>query len=352
MDSPTPGTMTSNKQDPDLYADVSDTKPEWESLISDYQNISERFVTVNTNHNDLKKDNELLKEHNIWLEEETRLLNKSLVKLMAINCAMSVESTKLQEKLVNLTQQCDQLVQSSTEQEEEKLNMTQTIKLLELNEGLREELRGAEELQRQNQNLSRTLAKERQDAAEREQNRRLEVEQMEAEMNSVKEALDSLDLYCPVVNLTTKERMCKKCHKDWRQFQTKCYYFSSRMLTWSSSRAWCQTKGGDLLIINSKEEQSFIFASSQTVDQADTRLWIGMTDTEKEGEWKWVDGSQVTSGVQYWLSRSGMGTEPMTGKQKTHWERTVDIDTTVTALESWMDGSCKIPYRWICEMNV
>uniref|UniRef100_A0A668AE02 C-type lectin domain-containing protein n=1 Tax=Myripristis murdjan TaxID=586833 RepID=A0A668AE02_9TELE len=51
------------------------------------------------------------------------------------------------------------------------------------------------------------------------------------------------------------ERICKKCHDSWTLFQTKCYYFSSRMLTWRSSRAWCKTQGGDLAIIDNKQEQ-------------------------------------------------------------------------------------------------
>lgn len=56
-------------------------------------------------------------------------------------------------------------------------------------------------------------------------------------------------------NIFSVERLCRKCDNSWKQFQMKCYYFSSRMLSWSSSRAWCQTQGGDLLIINSEEEQ-------------------------------------------------------------------------------------------------
>lgn len=60
---------------------------------------------------------------------------------------------------------------------------------------------------------------------------------------------------CHCLNLFSIERICKKCPESWRLFENKCYYFSSRMLTWSSGRAWCRTQGGDLLIVDSEPEQ-------------------------------------------------------------------------------------------------
>uniref|UniRef100_A0A8D3AGA2 C-type lectin domain-containing protein n=1 Tax=Scophthalmus maximus TaxID=52904 RepID=A0A8D3AGA2_SCOMX len=132
-----------------------------------------------------------------------------------------------------------------------------------------------------------------------------------------------------IITLPWFKRICKKCHNSWKQFESKCYYFSARTLTWSSSRAWCRTQGGDLLIVDSEQEQRFIFDSSSSVESSGARLWIGLTDEEQEGDWRWVDGGRVTSD----------------GEDCGH------IDTTEKALKSWMDGSCKIAYRWICEKD-
>lgn len=95
------------------------------------------------------------------------------------------------------------------------------------------------------------------------------------------------------------------------------------MLAWGPSRTWCQAQGGDLLIINSEDEQvvtrqahpqtslfkrrgsssllanqNFVLETSRSLDQRNPRLWIGLTDAEEEGDWLWVDGRSVSSGSQ------------------------------------------------------
>ncbi|XP_051273904.1 C-type lectin domain family 4 member M-like [Dicentrarchus labrax] len=391
-----------------LYNNESDSRPALKSLIFDYQNISDSYLTLAKANNDLRGDNKIFKEQSGWLDEQNKLLNRTSDQLMSDNLAWSLESTELMEQIVNLnstnlqlTQEHERLVQQTSEQEEEKLNMSQTIKhlvdanslreeegrqLSEINGLLRDELFQVKEknrelleindkfqgevqklsekhdtqlrerlteLQEQNQNLSSVLMEERQEAAEREESRRNERDQMVVDLHSMKEAYYSLDLYCPVVHNKTKERICRKCQDTWRLFENKCYYFSSRTLTWIYSRAWCQTQGGDLLIIESEPEQSFIFETSQTLDQSGTRMWIGLTDAEEEGEWIWVDGSPVASDLQYWLSRPGLGTEPDDWKlDDPLGEDCGHMDTSENTLTSWMDGSCKTSYRWICEKHV
>ncbi|KAK5881676.1 hypothetical protein CesoFtcFv8_022448 [Champsocephalus esox] len=137
-----------------------------------------------------------------------------------------------------------------------------------------------------------------------EETRQDEMERMMADMHSINEAFHSLDLYCPVANHDTKERICKNCQESWRLFETKCYYISSRRLTWSSSRDWCQTQVGDLLIINSEPEQSFVSESSKSLEPSSSRLWMA----EEEGVWRWVDGSLVTSDEQKVRAKGHWGT--------------------------------------------
>ncbi|KAL3051878.1 hypothetical protein OYC64_001993 [Pagothenia borchgrevinki] len=404
-----------------LHNNESGSKPKWKSLLFDYQNMSDTYLSLTAANNDLRRDNELLKEQSAWLHEQTKSLNRTSANLMSGNIALSLESSHFKEQIVNLTstnsQQAEEhlrLVQYTSDLKGNKLNMSQTITLLmdsntqqeeeghrlfQMNSLLREELaqlkdntqeileinnnferevknlseqigalmnddcekaskdnmqllERSTELQEQNQNLSTVLMKERQETAMQEETRQDEMELMMVDMHSINEAFHSLDLYCPVANHDTKERICKKCQESWRLFETKCYYISSRMLTWSSSRDWCQTQGGNLLIINSGPEQSFVSESSKTLEPSSSRLWMGLTDAEEEGVWRWVDGSLVTSDEQYWLSREGLEAEPDDWKlEDPLGEDCGHMDNTEDKLHSWMDGSCKTPYRWICEKN-
>uniref|UniRef100_A0A3Q2CV70 C-type lectin domain-containing protein n=1 Tax=Cyprinodon variegatus TaxID=28743 RepID=A0A3Q2CV70_CYPVA len=88
---------------------------------------------------------------------------------------------------------------------------------------------------------------------------------------------------CSVMNLNI---CCLACLLE-KQFPKVCpslYYISSTTNTWNDSRKDCLERGADLAIIDSKEEQDFLRKFQK-------RLWIGLTDADVEGEWKWVDGS-------------------------------------------------------------
>ncbi|KAM4550885.1 C-type lectin domain family 7 member A-like isoform 2-T2 [Fundulus diaphanus] len=80
----------------------------------------------------------------------------------------------------------------------------------------------------------------------------------------------------------------------WELQGESCYYFSNYTSSWNESRRSCKVLGGDLVKIDSREEQMFLGrrASSLMVEE-DDRFWIGLTDSEEEGRWLWVDGSPL-----------------------------------------------------------
>uniref|UniRef100_A0A3P8QPW5 C-type lectin domain-containing protein n=1 Tax=Astatotilapia calliptera TaxID=8154 RepID=A0A3P8QPW5_ASTCA len=80
-------------------------------------------------------------------------------------------------------------------------------------------------------------------------------------------------------SLLTFQRACYKCEEGWEQHGGKCYYFSISQSSWNKSRDECRAKRGDLVKIDSREEQD--------------KFWIGLTDSAVEGRWLWVDGSQL-----------------------------------------------------------
>uniref|UniRef100_A0A8C2EJW7 C-type lectin domain-containing protein n=1 Tax=Cyprinus carpio TaxID=7962 RepID=A0A8C2EJW7_CYPCA len=106
------------------------------------------------------------------------------------------------------------------------------------------------------------------------------------------------------------------------------YYMSNERKSWTESRQDCLKKGADLIIINSSEEQ--------------VKFWIGVTDSDVEDSWKWVDGSTLTSG--FWASK-----EPNGG---TIENCAVTYSTQWPDLLGWLDVRCNDAYQWICEKSI
>ncbi|KAJ8362373.1 hypothetical protein AAFF_G00378180 [Aldrovandia affinis] len=94
-----------------------------------------------------------------------------------------------------------------------------------------------------------------------------------------------LDQYCP---LRSQKRVCRPCPEGWEQRNSTCYYFSTERKSWKDSRSECLKQGADLVIIESEEEQDFI--SKHTRGGG---YWIGLSDSETEGTWLWVDGTPL-----------------------------------------------------------
>ncbi|XP_016137081.1 C-type lectin domain family 10 member A-like [Sinocyclocheilus grahami] len=76
----------------------------------------------------------------------------------------------------------------------------------------------------------------------------------------------------------------------WINYQSSLYFISSERKSWAESRRYCTERGADLIIINNREEQDFVKKIS-----ANANVWIGLTDSDMEGRWKWVDGTNMTS---------------------------------------------------------
>uniref|UniRef100_A0A8C1QLE6 C-type lectin domain-containing protein n=1 Tax=Cyprinus carpio TaxID=7962 RepID=A0A8C1QLE6_CYPCA len=92
----------------------------------------------------------------------------------------------------------------------------------------------------------------------------------------------------------------------WMCYQSCLFYISSMKKSWNDSKQDCSKRRADLMIINSKEQKEFF--------KNDGELWIGLTDRDVEGRWKWVDENCV-----------------------------------VTSSSGWRDFSCDKDFKWICE---
>ena len=74
----------------------------------------------------------------------------------------------------------------------------------------------------------------------------------------------------------------------------KQYYCSNFATTWPNAKNYCEAKGGHLAVINSSGENSFL--ANQLIAPA---AFIGMSDHESEGIFRWVNGDPVTFAQWY-----------------------------------------------------
>ncbi|XP_016383764.1 CD209 antigen-like protein C [Sinocyclocheilus rhinocerous] len=116
----------------------------------------------------------------------------------------------------------------------------------------------------------------------------------------------------------------------WKCYQSSLFYLSSERKSWTESRRYCTERGANMIIINNREEQEFVRKWSDK-----DRVWIGLTDRDVEGTWKWVDGSTPTSG--FWMSAEPGGYR--------------GENCALTVVGEWADHPCTEEFHWMCERS-
>ncbi|KAF0886675.1 CL17A protein, partial [Crocuta crocuta] len=131
------------------------------------------------------------------------------------------------------------------------------------------------------------------------------------------------------------------CPEGWLPFEGKCYYFSPNTKSWDEARKFCQENYSHLVIISSFAEQKFLAKA-----HGSPRIyWLGLNDKDREGDWRWLDGSPVTlRQVLRTLGVSACFWEP---------EEPNNINNEDCASMNkggtWNDLSCDKTTYWICE---
>ncbi|KAJ8280759.1 hypothetical protein GJAV_G00058660 [Gymnothorax javanicus] len=166
-----------------------------------------------------------------------------------------------------------------------------------------------------------------------------EVEMRKANKTSLamlEEKFSYLDQYCPY-SIPSKKRKCKPCPEDWEQFGSKCYYFSTEKKSWTDSRNACIKQGADLVVIEREEEQDFI------TKHVREDSWIGLSDSENEGAWLWVDKTSLR--IQLWIK----------GEPDNHYQpgnkTGANCAITVTQSQTWEDTHCYSLHKTVCETD-
>ncbi|XP_010795183.1 C-type lectin domain family 4 member E-like [Notothenia coriiceps] len=175
------------------------------------------------------------------------------------------------------------------------------------------------------------------------------IDERDAEIKNLTERFSAvkpckLESKCPEV----KRDSCTKCPVGWERYGGKCYYCSTNKATWSRSRNECRRQGGDLVKIESREEQEFLEQKARIkMTAGEDKFWIGLTDSKTEDTWLWTDGSPLDNSLKFWC-----GVEPDNYKEvNPDGEDCARMGEKGGAAHvmCWFDASCEDPHKTICE---
>ena len=79
-------------------------------------------------------------------------------------------------------------------------------------------------------------------------------------------------------------------------YKSSHYEVYTTVTDWQTAEKICEAKGGHLVTIGSRAENAAVF--EHIMNTSLTRYWIGLSDVESEGVWKWVNGE--TSEFRNW----------------------------------------------------
>uniref|UniRef100_A0A672Z9N9 Hepatic lectin-like n=1 Tax=Sphaeramia orbicularis TaxID=375764 RepID=A0A672Z9N9_9TELE len=131
------------------------------------------------------------------------------------------------------------------------------------------------------------------------------------------------------------------CDEAWERHGEKCYYFSTFKSSWDIGRRFCKEFGADLVKIDMKD----------IMTEEEDKFWIGLTDSKTEGKWVWVDNSSLDDKLQFWWNDSKPIEPDNWPGEDPDGEDCVRMGELgpVTKLNRWLDKSCKVAQRSICE---
>ncbi|XP_057683613.1 hepatic lectin-like isoform X2 [Corythoichthys intestinalis] len=148
-------------------------------------------------------------------------------------------------------------------------------------------------------------------------------------------------------NGSTSQSTGTKCDDYWEPNGESCYYFSRAALTWEDSRRFCTHSSGDLVKIDSYNKQRFLAQRLRDIKTSpEDKYWIGLTDSQQEGQWLWMDGSPLNPSLAFWApSVPDYWQRESNGEDCAH----MGDQDVANELQSWFDRACDIPHKWICE---
>lgn len=132
-------------------------------------------------------------------------------------------------------------------------------------------------------------------------------------------------------------------------YGTHDYLFCNVKVTWAQARDNCASIGMVLTRVDDAGEDQFL-SDNGYVSPPITSMWIGASDGEVEGEWRWVDGDLFWLGDKGGTVQNGLYAGWYPGLQPSAQKAERDCAVhEVGSTAGWYDSDCTFSKEYVCE---
>ena len=144
-----------------------------------------------------------------------------------------------------------------------------------------------------------------------------------------------------------QENWCPSCPNNWEEKEGHCFLWPSVRKSWREAEKFCNDEGGHLASVTNMEIHNYIW-SKEKVDPDDYRtfFWIGGSDRDKEGRWKWTDGSE------WKFTKWATGPTRQPDNYGFFGEGCVQIYHEWYAKDGWNDADCGKVLQFVCSQRI
>ncbi|KAF1388114.1 hypothetical protein PFLUV_G00086870 [Perca fluviatilis] len=106
----------------------------------------------------------------------------------------------------------------------------------------------------------------------------------------------------------------------------------------------CTEIGAHLAILTTKEQHDVVQQEGKRIGGIYTYYWIGLTDINSEGDWKWVDNSTLKT--PFWNALKSQSDKKLPGGLEGEHCAVVD-----SYMQIWYNVPCSFLYPRVCQMD-
>ena len=136
------------------------------------------------------------------------------------------------------------------------------------------------------------------------------------------------------------------CPLGWVRFNGYCYLVNSSVKTWQNAQMYCKGLGGNLVKINSKEENEFVLNLVNKLAPSLKQIWIGLEWDSRLNSFVWYDHSVPTFTKWSPNEPNGNGLEPCSNMWTGHEGSSTRASGDWNDLTCWHTG---LPCGLVCK---